>query len=60
MLDGGKYIDRKFRRAVSVKISIKDTRRGNTATEFRHKTVDKSMRAAETKNLRATLSRRTV
>ncbi len=51
--EGGRHAISKFRRAVRVKITIEDRKRGNLASEFkREKIVSERKRTDETKSLR--------
>ncbi len=51
--EGGRHAVSKFRRAVRVKITIEDRKRGNLAVEFkREKTVSEKRRTDEMKSLR--------
>ncbi len=51
--EGGRHAVRKFRRAIKVKITIEDRKRGNLAVEFkREKIVSERRRTDKTKSLR--------
>ncbi len=49
---GGRHAVSKFRRAVRVKITIEDRKRGNLAAEFKREQIVNEKRTAETKSFR--------